>query len=169
MPLPIETERLVLRSFRLEDAPALHERVLGDPEVMRFIPRGGAPSVERTRAAIERYVAHERAHGYSLWAVELRDTGELIGDCGLYRVEGAGPEVEVAYHLGRPWWGRGYATEAAKAALDFGFREAGLAEIVAICFPDHAASRRVMEKAGMRYAGTAHHYDLDLVKYTKRA
>ncbi len=169
MPLPIETERLLLRSFRLADAPALHERVLGDSEVMRFIPRGAAPTVERTRAAIEGYIAHERAHGYSLWAVELRESGKLIGDCGLYLVEGTGPEVEVAYHLGRPWWGHGYATEAARAALDFGFREAGLGEIVALCFPEHGASRRVMEKAGMRYAGTARHYDLDLVKYTRRA
>ncbi len=169
MPLPIETERLVLRSFRLDDARELHERVFGDPEVMRFIPRGAAPTVDRTRASIERFIEHERAHGYSLWAVDLRATGELIGDCGLYQVEGTGPEVEVAYHFGKPWWGHGYATEAASAALEFGFREAGLPEIIAICFPEHAASRRVMEKAGMHYVGTARHYDLDLVKYRRHA
>jgi ribosomal-protein-alanine N-acetyltransferase len=162
---PIETPRLVIRSFELADAEALHERVFGDEETMRFIPRGASPSVERTRGAIQRFIRHERQHGFGLWAVELRATGEFIGDCGLVYVEGTGPEVEVAYHLAREWWGRGLATEAARACLDYGFRELGLPEIIAICYPEHAASRRVMEKAGMRYAGPARYYELELVKY----
>jgi RimJ/RimL family protein N-acetyltransferase len=167
VPLPIETPRLVIRSFTLRDAPALHERVFGDDEAMRFIPRGASPSVERTRASIERFMRHEREHGFGLWAVELKETGELIGDCGLFLVQGLGPEVEVAYHLGKTWWGQGYATEAASACLGFGLRECGLNEIIAICFPEHVASRRVMEKAGMQYVGPARYYDLDLVKYVK--
>ncbi len=165
MPLPIETERLVIRSFETTDAPALHERVFGDADVMRFIPRGASTSVERTRAAIDRFKSHERDNGFALWAVELRESGELIGDCGLFLVEGRGPEVEVAYHLAKAWWGQGYASEAARACIEFGFRECGLREIIAICFPEHAASRRVMEKAGMRFVGPARYYDLDLVKY----
>lgn len=168
MPLPLETRRLVIRSFTPQDAALLHERVFGDPEAMRYIPRGASPSVERTRASIERFIRHEREHGFGLWAVELKDTGELIGDCGLFLVEGSGPEVEVAYHFGKAWWGRGIATEAASASLAFGLGEAGLREIIAICFPDHIASRRVMEKCGMRFAGPARYYDLDLVKYVKR-
>jgi len=147
VPLPIETARLVIRSFTLQDAPALHERVFGDDEAMRFIPRGASPSVERTRASIERFIRHEREHGFGLWAVELKETGALIGDTGLYLVQGVGPEVEVAYHYGK---------------------NCGLLEIIAICFPEHAASRRVMEKAGMKFVGPARYYDLDLVKYVKR-
>ena len=150
MPPPIETSRLVIRSFTLEDAPALHERVFGDPEAMKFIPRGASPSVEQTRASIERFIRHEREHGFGLWAVELKESGELIGDCGLFLVQGTGPEVEVAYHFGKPSWGQGIATEAASACLSFGFKECGLDEIIAICFPEHSASRRVMEKSGMR-------------------
>jgi RimJ/RimL family protein N-acetyltransferase len=165
VPLPIETKRLVIRSFTPQDAPALHERVFGDPEAMRFIPRGASPSVERTRGSIERFIAHERQNGFALWAVELKEIGELIGDAGLYLVEGTGPEVEVAYHFGKEWWGQGYATEAAKASIQFGFRECGLTEIIAICFPEHIASRRVMEKAGMKFVGPARYYGLDLVKY----
>ncbi len=168
MPLPIETPRLVIRSFTLQDAPALHERVFGDPEAMRFIPRGASPSLDRTRASVERFMRHEREHGFGLWAVELKETGELIGDCGLFLVQGVGPEVEVAYHFGKPWWNKGYATEAASACLAFGFTECRLTEIIAICFPEHLASRRVMEKAGMKYVGPARYYDLDLVKYVKR-
>ena len=167
MQLPIETKRLVIRSFATQDAPALHERVFGDAETMRFIPRGASPSVERTRAAIERFMSHERQHGFGLWAVELKETGELIGDCGLFLVEGRGPEVEVAYHFGKEWWGQGYATEAASACLTYGFKECGLREIIAICFPEHVASRRVMEKSGMTYRGPARYYDIDLVKYSK--
>lgn len=168
MPLPIETRRLVIRSLTRLDAPALHERVFGDPAVMRFIPGGASPSVERTRAIVERFIAHERQHGFGLWAVELKETGELIGDTGLYLVEGSGPEVEVAYHYGETWWGQGYATEAATAAMTLGFRELGLMEIIAVCYPEHLASRRVMEKAGMRYAGEARYYGTDVVKYVKR-
>jgi len=168
VPLPMETARLVIRSFTLQDAPALHERVFGDDEAMRFIPRGASTSVERTRGSIERFIRHEREHGFGLWAVELKETGELIGDAGLFLVQGIGPEVEVAYHLGKAWWNQGYATEAATACLRFGFKECGLTEIIAICFPEQAASRRVMEKAGMTYVGPARYYELDLVKYVKR-
>lgn len=167
MPLPIETTRLIIRSFTLQDARPLHERVFGDPEAMKFIPRGASPSLERTRASVERFMRHERENGFGLWAVELKATGEFIGDCGLFLVQGVGPEVEVAYHFGKPWWGHGYATEAASACLAYGFTECALSEIIAICYPEHLASRRVMEKAGMRYVGPARYYDIDLVKYVK--
>ena len=165
MLLPIETRRLVIRSFTPADAPALHDRVFGVPEVMAYIPRGASPSLERTRGVIERFIRHERENGFGLWAVELRETAELIGDCGLFLLEGQGPEVEVAYHFGKEWWGHGYATEAAGACLAFGFGELRLPEIIAICYPEHTASRRVMEKCGMRYAGHAPYYGLDLAKY----
>lgn len=169
MPFPIQTRRLLIRSFIPQDAKELHERVFGDEEAMKFIPRGASPSLERTRASVERFMRHEREHGFGLWAVELKESGELIGDCGLYLVQGVGPEVEVAYHFGRDWWGQGYATEAASACLAYGFGECGLSEIIAICFPEHIASRRVMEKSGMRYVGPARYYDLDLVKYVRPA
>src|SRR5438132_1448267 len=89
---PIETPRLVIRSFEIGDAEMLHDRVFGDEETMRFIPRGASPSLERTRGAVERFIRHEREHGFGLWAVELRATGEFIGDCGLVYLEGIGPE-----------------------------------------------------------------------------
>ena len=163
----METPRLVIRSFTQQDAPALHERVFGDPEAMKFIPRGASPSVDRTRASVERFMRHEQERGFSLWAVELKQTRELIGDCGLFAVQGVGPEVELAYHFGKPWWNHGYATEAAARCLARGFDDCGLSEIIAICFPEHLASRRVMEKSGMKYVGPARYYDLDLVKYVK--
>ncbi len=107
MPFRIETPRLVIRSFTLQDAQPLHDRVFGDDDAMKFIPRGASPTLDRTRASVERFMRHEREHGFGLWAVELRSSGELIGDCGLYLVQGVGPDVEVAYHFGKQWWRHG--------------------------------------------------------------
>lgn len=164
-PLPLETERLRIRPFSLDDVEAHHSRIAGDAEVMRVSPRGASPSVERTREAVERYIADQREHGFSLWAVDERDTREYVGCCGLSLVEGRGPDVEVAYRFARDRWGKGYATECTRACLAYGLGELGLPRIVAMTAPDHAASRRVMEKSGMRFVGPATFYGLDLVLY----
>ncbi len=128
-------------------------------------PRGASPSVERTREAVERYIAHQRAHGFALWAVDERATGAYVGCCGLTLVEGKGPDVEVAYRFARDRWDRGYATEATRACLAHGLGDLGLERIVAMTTADHAGSRRVMEKSGMRFVGPASFYGLDLVLY----
>ena len=80
-------------------------------------------------------------------------------------LQGKGPEVEIAYELAPRAWGRGYATEAARALVEYGLRELGLARIVALILPDNVRSRHVAEKAAMRLAGPARHYGLDLLKY----
>src|SRR3989449_758187 len=103
--------------------------------------------------------------GLGLWALELRANREFLGQVGLFPVEGKGPEVEIAYELAPRAWGRGYATEAARALVEYGLRELGLARIVALILPDNVRSRHVAEKAAMRLAGPARHYGLDLLKY----
>jgi PPOX class probable F420-dependent enzyme len=110
-------------------------------------------------------MAHQDAHGYSLWPVREKATGKIVGDCGLFLTEGTGPEVEIAYRFGRLSWGKGYATEAAGACLRFGFEERGLEQIVAVTSPDHIASRRVMEKNGLTFVGTETYYGRPMVKY----
>ena len=163
----LDTERLVIRTFVPDDADALHERVFSLPEAMRFIPQGAVTEIERTRRSVQRYIEHDAAHGFSLWAVLDRVTDEFIGSCGLVLVEGKGPEVELAYHFTPSRWGHGYATEAARACVAYGFDDAGLERIIAICAPEHTASRRVMEKSGMSLVGPCRYYDMDLVKYEK--
>jgi ribosomal-protein-alanine N-acetyltransferase len=160
----VETQRLRIRSFELADAAAMLE-VFGDPQVRKFLPPFPDPTIESMGKSVERRMAMERDHGHGLWAVELRETGELIGDCGLMLVEGTGPEVELAYHYKRSAWNHGYGTEAATACLAHGFGPVGLEEIIAICFPENVGSWRVMEKAGMRYEGMASYYGLNLKKY----
>lgn len=147
--LPLRTERLQLRGFTPADLPAI-ARVYGDPEVMRDVGEGRPADeptvVQMVRAAVD----HQAAHGYSVWALAERESGEVIGDAGLYRM---GEEVELGYTLGRAWWGRGYATEAAGACLDAAFGPAGLTEVVALVVPDNISSRRVLAKLGMTPAG----------------
>ncbi|MEA2662055.1 MAG: hypothetical protein QOH08_1627 [Chloroflexota bacterium] len=161
----LETPRLVIRSFEPGDAEGLF-RVFADPDVRRYLPPAPEPTIERMRAAVQRRIDTERERGYALWAVLRRDTGELIGNCGLMPVEGIGPEVELAYHYAHAVWNQGFGTEAAVACLAHGLGPIGLDRIIAICFPDNVGSWRVMEKAGMRYEGIASYYGLaGLKKY----
>jgi ribosomal-protein-alanine N-acetyltransferase len=164
-PLPIETPRLRIRDLRPDDADALH-RIYGDPEAMRYVGRRGSA---RTRAQTGDYVtdfiAERRRHGFGLWCAALRESGEMIGLCGLTPLEGAGPDVELVYLLERSHWGHGYATEMARACLEAGFRSFGLERIIALAYPMNGASIQVMRKAGMRAAGTRHAHGHDLVVY----
>jgi RimJ/RimL family protein N-acetyltransferase len=160
----LATTRLLIRSFEQADAAAMLE-VFGDPDVRKYLPPFPDPTIESMEQSVGRRMAMERDHGHGLWAVERKDTSELIGDCGLMLVEGTGPEVELAYHYKQSAWNQGYGTEAAIACLRYGFGVVGLEQIIAICFPENVGSWRVMEKAGMRYEGMASYYGLTLKKY----
>lgn len=165
MPFPLVTERLMIRPFELSDTEAFH-RILGDPEVMENIPGGASPSLAVTRSKVRKIIGYQKKHGLSMWAIFQRETGRLIGDCGLILVEGKGPEIELTYDIARSEWGKGYATEASKACLTYGFQELGLEEIIAITYPPHRVSRRVMEKAGMTYRRNQRYYDHEMVVYS---
>ena len=95
-----------------------------------------------------------------MWIVEVRDSGALIGHCGLQRLE-QGDEVEVGYYLGRAGWGNGYATEAAAAALAYGFDRCALSRVVAVVRHDNTASQNVLRKLGMRHVRDGHVYGAD--------
>jgi len=161
----LETKRLYIRLFKHEDAEALH-KIFGDPEVMKRIPSGPSPSIEVTQQRLENIMKLQKEHGLSLWALIEKETGVLIGNCGLYPVEGRGPEIELSYDIARAFWNKGYATEAARECLRYGFESLKLNRIIAITDPDHFASRRVMEKIGMTYEGVVHYYERDLVQYS---
>ena len=151
MAIPILTERLEIRLFEPTDLHALHA-VYGDPEVTRWMP--AYPTIEHTRRALDKHVAGGHAGGAALWAVVERSSGELIGDAGFAPLDGVGPEVELGYTLGRRWWGRGYATEAARACLAEAFGPLGLKRVVAVVRPENDASIHVLEKLGMTRQGT---------------
>jgi ribosomal-protein-alanine N-acetyltransferase len=167
MGLPLRTDRLLIRPLSPGDLEPFHE-VFGDPEVMSRIPSGVSRDVEHSAERLAWLIDHHDKHGFSLWAVEELETGEMIGDCGLVLVEGKGTEVELAYHLARSRWGRGYGGEAAAAVVDYGLGELGLDEIIAIAEQDHFVSRRVMEKVGMLFDGKGIYYGQEMARYVIR-
>ena len=160
----VETARLLLRQFREEELDSYHERIFNDPRVMAFLPPGRPVPKARTAAWVARCKTHWERYGFGVWAVEERASGELIGHCGLGALEEI-PEVEVLYALAPAHWGKGLATEAARASVRFGFEQAGLSRIIALAFPNNVGSRRVMEHAGLRYVKDTYLFDHDLVYY----
>ena len=164
--LPIETDRLRLRRLADTDAEALHA-IYGDPETMRFIGAAGRATadLDGTRRVLDWLLAHERDHGFGLWAIDERDGEALVGVAGLLLVEGTGPEVEAVYLVRRDRWHRGYATEALRAVLGLGHGELGLARIIAIAWPEHERSLHVMEQAGMVAGGDVTAYGRRMRRY----
>ena len=148
----LETSRLVLRRWCDDDITPM-TAIGADSEVMRWIGSGTVDDRERTAAAI---AGCERAwdeRGFGLFAVEVRRSGELAGFTGLAIptfLPEVMPAVEIGWRLGRPYWGQGFATEAARAALHFAFADRGLDRIVSIHQIGNDASERVMRKLGMR-------------------
>lgn len=150
------TTRLRLRPYRADDAAAMFA-VFGDAEVMRFSQSGADPTVEATAARIQKLIDHQERFGFSLWVVEDRASGAPLGDCGLKQLAD-GPEIEVGYRFARSQWGKGYATEAAAASVDYGFRTLALPRIVGVVEPPNVASCQVLEKIGLRLQGQQHIY-----------
>ncbi|MEV7603490.1 GNAT family N-acetyltransferase [Kitasatospora sp. NPDC089797] len=152
------TGRLVLRRFTGADVDALVE-LDGDPEVMRYLT-GGTPSAREWVAGVlvPQYLAHYRRYGdLGWWAVEERGGGGFLGWFEFRPTEeGVRAEVELGYRLRRAAWGRGYATEGARALVRRGFTGSGVERVVAYTMAVNAASRRVMEKSGLSYVRTFH-------------
>jgi RimJ/RimL family protein N-acetyltransferase len=146
----IETERLLLRDLEPTDEDAL-SAIFADPEVMRFIGRGGVLSRDVAKRMIEREREHYAARGWGQWATVEGDGDRFIGVCGLILwpdIDGR-EELEVAYLLAREAWGFGYATEAATAIRDVGVSIRP--DLVSLIYPDNVASINVATKIGMSY------------------
>jgi RimJ/RimL family protein N-acetyltransferase len=161
MPLPLVTEWLLLRPAMLDDLDAWHA-ISRDAEEAWF---GAANStLDDARVNLGKHMRHQESHGFGLWAVELRATREVIGATGLTHLAD-GSKIEVGYRFLRKHWGKGYATEAARASIEFGLDELRLERIVAVTLPSNRASRHVMEKCGMTFVGVMNVYDHAQVKY----
>jgi ribosomal-protein-alanine N-acetyltransferase len=147
-PTTIRTERLILRPWRDEDADAF-AAMSADPAVMEFLM---PLDRQASDAVAKRLRAHIETHGFGFWAVEVPGVAPFIGFTGLIHVgfeAHFAPAVEIGWRLARAHWGNGYATEAAKAALEHGFDPLGLDEIVALTVPANIRSRQVMQRLGM--------------------
>lgn len=150
----LETERLVLRGWREAHAEA-YAAMTADPEVMEFL--GGTLDRGQSWRHMALLTGHWTLRGYGLWVVEEKAGGAFLGRIGLWRPEGW-PGLELGWTLAREAWGHGFATEAARAAMAWGWAQLDVAQLISIIAPENAASIRVAERLGMR-PGRDHELD----------
>jgi RimJ/RimL family protein N-acetyltransferase len=165
VPIPgIETERLRLRAWRDEDGAALAS-IRADPEVGRWL---GWPDPAGAAESITRWVKHWAQHGFGLWAVEQKRSGRFIGRVGLMHHEdwtASAHDAEIGWTLASDEWGRGYATEAARAVLEWARARGAPRRIISITRPDNVRSQRVMQKLGLVRIGETSWHGYDQVWY----
>lgn len=172
-PVPVlETERLILRGHRAEDFAAVHA-LWADPDVIEYIT--GQPSTAmESQIRLLRYVGHWAAYGFGYWLVEEKHTGHFVGDVGFGALmRDMDPPVsglpEIGWVLAKNHHGKGYATEAAGAALEWGDAHFGKTDSFCIFHPDNPGSIRVAEKLGYSYWQTAQYMGGDTPVYRRRA
>ncbi|GAA4014192.1 GNAT family N-acetyltransferase [Sphingomonas swuensis] len=146
------TDRLTLREWSESDEPRFYA-VMNNPDVMRWL--GGVQTPEQWHAVVERLLGYQRDLGFTFWIVERRDDGELLGWCGLKRMNYAGApnpgEMEIGWRYRADAWGQGIAKEAAIAALDLAFGRFAAPSVVAVTFEQNAPSWGLMERLGMSF------------------
>jgi ribosomal-protein-alanine N-acetyltransferase len=170
----LETERLILRKLRLEDAKDLFEYA-SDKEVTKYVTWEPHKSIEDSINLIKfTHERYEKREGI-IWGIVCKENKKVIGTCDISPVT-KHFRAEIAYALSRDYWGKGIMTEAVKEAIKFGFEKMNLNRIQAMCIPENIGSYRVMEKVGMKYEGLIREYmyikgkfqDLKLYSILKR-
>jgi ribosomal-protein-alanine N-acetyltransferase len=154
-----ETERLLLRSLALTDAPDVFA-ALSDVEVVRFHGTEPFTSIERAEESIRRNLEMYAAREGFRWAITLKGQGRAIGSCGYHYLDRRNRRTDLGYELQRAYWGAGIMTEALRAIIPFGFERFGLNRIQALVEPANSASRRLLHKLGFQEEGTLRQYDL---------
>lgn len=164
MKIPIiTTPHLILRPWSLSDADRLFT-ILQEADMFKYFPQTRAPERSWVDKYINHHLSHWQEHGYGHWAVVNRADGEVIGWNGLeYLPETC--ETEVAYLLSRQVWGQGFATEAARAAVEYGFGTCQLSLIIGLVHPDNIGSIRVLEKIGLVFNNRANYWGMELLRY----
>ncbi len=156
------TPHLILRSWTMKDANVLF-RILQEPGILEYFPPT-AFTLEKTRRYIQHQLDHWQERGCGHWAVTLKVDSRLVGWGGLEYLPET-DETEVAYLLSHQVWGCGYATEAARAAVGYGFETAGLQAIIGLVHPGNTGSIRVLEKCGLAFAAPITLWNLDMHRY----
>ena len=150
----IETARLILRRFAPEDAEAAFRNWMRDPNVTEFLTWQPHPDAAHTAELLCRWAAEYEKPNYYQWAIELKELGEPIGSISVVRQDEATDMAHIGYCIGKPWWHRGYTSEALAAVIRFLFCEVGANRIETQHDPANPHSGGVMRKCGMKYEGT---------------
>jgi [ribosomal protein S5]-alanine N-acetyltransferase len=164
----IETERLLLRGPTSADLPSWVACIWGDPEVMRYMPQMGETPPDAFGQGVLTFFTRVRdQQQVGAWAITNKADGRFMGHCMLTYRE-AFDEHELGYALGKAFWGRGYATETARAVVRYGFEQANLDRIFAVVVPENTPSWRILERLGFIYEKDVTHYNLPLAYYALR-
>jgi RimJ/RimL family protein N-acetyltransferase len=147
MNVPPATDRLIFREWTVADLPTLHA-ICADPVVMQFVGDTGPWSLRKTNQWLKHTIDIGKSSGFCQWALVLKETSALIGFCGFVPVNDG---AEIGWRLAQDAWRRGLATEAARAALRYGFDALGLQRVTAIVQAPNRASIRVCEKLGLTF------------------
>lgn len=160
----LQTERLRLRLFTLADVPIMFE-LNSDPEIIKYAEATPTRDLQEARQRLEQGpLADYEKYGYGRFAVELKETGKVIGFCGIKYL----PEIdlpEVGYRYLKEYWGRGIGTEAAMACVDFARDDLKIKKLIALIMPENTGSIKVAEKLGMSKGPLIHVYDVDAFQY----
>jgi RimJ/RimL family protein N-acetyltransferase len=159
----INTPHLLLRPFTLEDSATLF-RIYQDEPVLRYFPNPAPPSLEKVDRFLTNQQKHWEQYGYGNWAILPDGEKNIVGWAGLQFLPELN-ETEVGYLLEHSFWGKGYATEAARASLQYGFSHYDFSNIIALIHPDNLASRRVIEKCGAVFSETISLWGIRLMRY----
>jgi RimJ/RimL family protein N-acetyltransferase len=144
----------------LEDAFAIY----GDPEVMRYIPCGALDAAQ-TERLVRRMIERDEEQGYGIWPVVHKVDCRVIGECGITQIPGHEPDVEIAWIFNKHYHGQGYATEAARAVMEYAFDELGIARLYALIDRFNPRSIAVANRLGMHYDRIVRAYKRDLMRY----
>ena len=156
----IETDRLILRRYVSEDAPAKFRNWTSDPEVTKYLMWKTHPTPEYTQKITDEWITHYSDNKRYHWAITLKENGdEPIGDIAVVRMDEEVSSVHIGYCLGRKWWHKGIMSEALKAVMDFMFDVVGVNRVESRHDPRNLNSGKVMKKCGMKYEGTLRQSD----------
>lgn len=150
----IETERLLLRRFTIEDAPKMYENWASDHQVTKYLMWQPHTSAEATAELLKEWVEGYQEESKYEWCIELKEIGEPIGSMGVVRCLEKAELVEIGYCISRKYWHQGITSEALQAVVDFLFDEVGVNRVESCHDPRNPYSGKVMEKCGLRYEGT---------------
>ena len=150
----IETERLILREFKEEDASDMYNNWASDSDVTKYLSWSAHSSVEISKQLIGMWIDSYNNMEHYQWAIELKETGEVIGNINLLEINNKDENCEVGYCLGKAFWNKGIMSEALAKVIKFGFSEIGFQRIAARFDVYNLASGRVMEKCNLMYEGT---------------
>ena len=150
----IKTKRLILRRFRVKDLDDMFKNWISDPDVQRGYGEPTYSKLEDAKNILDKWIASYEKSDYYRWTIALKDTDISIGQIAFYSIDSDNLRADIEYCIGKGFWGNGYATEALRAVIDFGFGKIGLNRIQGYHTNKNPESGSVMKKSGMSYEGT---------------